>query len=141
LKVSLRRTAGARPGTCRGAPLVGAPWNGWTGPTLVGAAPSRRSFAQSHDVALVPRRFQFPIHACKKLYDKRSAVERLFASVKYNSGWSPSRAKVPGITAVGFSLALAYAVHNLRLRFPEARRTQAETRWPGKVSLARPTSR
>lgn len=73
----------------------------------------------------MPRVWQWPGYGTrewKALYNMRSAVERLFSSLKYNCGWSPGRAKVRGIGAVGFSLMLALAVHNLRLRYPEARR-------------------
>ena len=56
--------------------------------------------------------------------------ERLFSSLKYNCGWSPGRAKVRGIGAVGFSLMLALAVHNLRLRYPEARHAANRPRIP-----------
>jgi hypothetical protein len=71
-----------------------------------------------------PRVWQFPGYGTrewKECYDRRGAVERNFASLKYNCGWSATRAKVRGIGAVGFSLVLALVVHNLRLQFPEAR--------------------
>lgn len=74
----------------------------------------------------MPRVWQFPGYGTREWkaeYDRRSAVERSFASVKYNCGWSPTHAKVRGIGAVAFSLAIAFTVHNLRLRYPEARRT------------------
>jgi hypothetical protein len=60
----------------------------------------------------------------------RSAVKRLFSSLKYNCGWSPGRAKGRGIGAVGFSVMLALAVHNLRLHFPDARRAANRPRVP-----------
>ena len=76
----------------------------------------------------MPRAWQWPGYGTrewKDLYNMRSAVARLFASVKHDCGWSPSRAKVRGIGAVGFSLMLALAVHNLRLRYPDARRASS----------------
>ena len=81
----------------------------------------------------MPRVWQWPAYGTrewKALYNMRSAVERLFSSLKYNCGWSPGRAKVRGIGAVGFSLMLALAVHNLRLRYPEARHAANRPRIP-----------
>lgn len=85
------------------------------------------------DFDAFPRVWQFPGYGTrewKKLYDRRGAVERNFASLKYNCGWSATRAKVRGIGAVGFSLVLAMVVHNLRLQFPDARHAPNRPRVP-----------
>lgn len=71
-----------------------------------------------------PRVWQFPGYSTrewKEFYDRRGAVERNVGRLKYNCGWSATRAKVRGIGAVGFSLVLDLVVHNLRPQFPEAR--------------------
>jgi hypothetical protein len=52
----------------------------------MGAAPTRRSFAQSHDVARVARRFQFPIHGGKRTGDNVFAAEHENAGFHHRCG-------------------------------------------------------